>query len=158
MICYCCWQEIWVQSLGQEDPPGEGKGNQLQYSCLGNPMDRGAWEATVYGVTKNWTRLKTKQQQVNVGSHFMFARRWKWCTWPKNKTDFVWQTQKDHILTKWEAQCSSADRAPRGPPLSEMLFDSLLRFPMARNPKFTSWTSFSSSSSSPQSPCCSMVD
>ena len=108
-------QETRVWSLGQEDPPGEGKGNQLQYSCLGNPMDRGAWEVTVYGVTKNWTRLKTKQQQVNVGSHFMFARRWKWCTWPKNKTDFVWQTQKDHILTKWEAQCSSADRAPRGP-------------------------------------------
>ena len=32
---------------------GEGNGNPLQYSCLGNPMDRGAWWATVYGVTKN---------------------------------------------------------------------------------------------------------
>jgi len=32
--------------------PGEGNGNPLQYSCLGNPMDRGAWEATVHGVTK----------------------------------------------------------------------------------------------------------
>ena len=32
--------------------PGEGNGNQLQYSCLGNPMDRGAWLATVHGVTK----------------------------------------------------------------------------------------------------------
>ena len=30
-------------------PPGEGKGNPLQYSCLGNPMDRGAWQATVHG-------------------------------------------------------------------------------------------------------------
>ena len=29
--------------------PGEGKGNLLQYSCLGNPMDRGAWWATVHG-------------------------------------------------------------------------------------------------------------
>ena len=29
--------------LGQEDPPGEGHGNPLQYSCLENPMDRGAW-------------------------------------------------------------------------------------------------------------------
>ena len=32
--------------------PGEGNGNQLQYSCLGNPMDRGAWWATVHGVTE----------------------------------------------------------------------------------------------------------
>ena len=32
---------------------GEGNGNPLQYSCLGNPMDRGAWRATVHGVTKN---------------------------------------------------------------------------------------------------------
>ena len=34
---------------------GEGNGNPLQYSCLENPMDRGAWQATVYGVAKNWT-------------------------------------------------------------------------------------------------------
>ena len=32
--------------------PGEGNGNPLQYSCLGNPMDREAWQATVHGVTK----------------------------------------------------------------------------------------------------------
>ena len=31
--------------------PGEGNSNPLQYSCLGNPMDRGAWQATVHGVT-----------------------------------------------------------------------------------------------------------
>ena len=34
---------------------GEGNGNPLQYSCLGNPMDRGAWQATGCGVTKSWT-------------------------------------------------------------------------------------------------------
>ena len=49
--------ETWVQSLGQEDSPGEGNGNLLQYSCLENPMDRGAWWATVHGVTKSQTRL-----------------------------------------------------------------------------------------------------
>ena len=32
--------------------PGEGNGNPLQYSCLGNPMDRGAWQATVHGVAR----------------------------------------------------------------------------------------------------------
>ena len=35
--------------------PGEGNGNALQYSCLENPMDRGVWQATVPGVSKNWT-------------------------------------------------------------------------------------------------------
>ena len=50
-------QETQVQSLGQEDSPGEGNGNPLQYCCLDNPMDRGAWWATVQGVTKSRTRL-----------------------------------------------------------------------------------------------------
>ena len=36
---------------------GEGIGYPLQYSCLENPMDRGAWWATVHGVAKSWTRL-----------------------------------------------------------------------------------------------------
>jgi len=35
--------------------PGEGNGNPLQYSCLENPMHRGAWWATADGVTKSWT-------------------------------------------------------------------------------------------------------
>ena len=45
-------QETQVQSLGWEDP-GEGNGNPLQYSCLVNPMDRGAWWATVHRVTES---------------------------------------------------------------------------------------------------------
>ena len=40
---------------GSERSPGEGNGNLLQYSYLGNSMDRGAWWATVHGVTKSWT-------------------------------------------------------------------------------------------------------
>ena len=44
-------QETQVQSLGWEDP-GEGNGTPLQYSCLENPMDRGAWQATVHGVAR----------------------------------------------------------------------------------------------------------
>ena len=36
---------------------GEGNGNPFQYSCLENPMDRGAWQATVHGVTKSQTGL-----------------------------------------------------------------------------------------------------
>ena len=43
--------------LGSGRSPGEGNGNPLQYSCLENPMDGGAWWATVHGVAKSWTRL-----------------------------------------------------------------------------------------------------
>ena len=42
---------------GSGGSPGEGNGNPLQYSCLENLMDGGAWWATVHGVTKSWTRL-----------------------------------------------------------------------------------------------------
>ena len=38
--------------------PGEGHGNPLQYTCLENPMDRGAWWATVHGAAKSQTQLK----------------------------------------------------------------------------------------------------
>ena len=45
-------QETWVQSLSQEDHLQKEMANPLQYLCLGNPMDRGAWWVTVHGITK----------------------------------------------------------------------------------------------------------
>ena len=63
---------MWVRSLDQEDPLEkematlssilawrirEGNSAPLQYSCLENPMDRGAWYATVHGVSKSWAQL-----------------------------------------------------------------------------------------------------
>ena len=42
-----------IPGLGRS--PGEGNGNPLQYSCLENPMDREAWQATVHRVAKSWT-------------------------------------------------------------------------------------------------------
>ena len=50
-------QETRVQSLGLGRSPGEGNGKPLQYSCLVNPMEGGAWQATVHGVTKSRTQL-----------------------------------------------------------------------------------------------------
>ena len=50
-------QEKQVWSLGRGDSGGGGISNPLQYSCLGNPMDRETWWATVHGVAKSWTRL-----------------------------------------------------------------------------------------------------
>ena len=46
---------VSIPGLGRS--PGEGNGISLQYSCLGIPMDRGAWQATVHGVAKSHTRL-----------------------------------------------------------------------------------------------------
>ena len=51
--------------------PGEGNGNLLQYSCLENPVDRGAWWATVYGVTKSQTRLSDCTLTHNVSMQYI---------------------------------------------------------------------------------------
>ena len=50
-------QETWIRSLGSGRSPGERHGYTLQYSHLENSMDRGAWQATVHGVTKSQTLL-----------------------------------------------------------------------------------------------------
>ena len=57
-----------VPGLGRS--PGEGNDNPLQYSCLENPMDRGAWQATVHGVEKSWTQLNIWALGLN--------NRYKW--------------------------------------------------------------------------------
>ena len=61
---------------GSERSPGGGHGNPLQYSCLENPMDRGAWWATVRRVTKSQTWLKclSTHAQAQVPSHLEFSR------------------------------------------------------------------------------------
>ena len=54
---------VLIPGLGRS--PGEGNGNPLQYSCLDNSMDRGAWWAAVHGVAKSWRRLKRLSTQVH---------------------------------------------------------------------------------------------
>ena len=51
----------WIPGLGRS--PREGNGNPLQYCCLGNPIDWGAWWATIHGITRVGHDLVTKQQQ-----------------------------------------------------------------------------------------------
>ena len=58
------WLDPWIWKI-----PGEGNGNPFQYSCLGNPMDRGTWSAIGHGVTKSHKQLKrlsmhTKDQNI----------------------------------------------------------------------------------------------
>ena len=62
--------------------PEEGHGNPLQYSCLENPMDRGAWEATVHGITKSRIQRKWLSTHMctlhSIRSWFTFTWRYKW--------------------------------------------------------------------------------
>ena len=51
---------------GSGRSPGEGHGNTLQYSCLGNPMDRGAWKATVHGVARVGHDLVINHHHLNI--------------------------------------------------------------------------------------------
>ena len=53
---------------GSERSPREGNGNPLQYSCLGNPMDRGAWQLTVHGITKSQTRWAIEHACTEAGN------------------------------------------------------------------------------------------
>ena len=57
-------QETWLQVPGSGRSPGKGNGNPVQYSCLENPTDRGAWQATVHGVTRVRHDLATKPPPV----------------------------------------------------------------------------------------------
>ena len=52
--------------------PGEGNGNLLQYSCLENSMGRGAWWATVHGITKSWTRLSSWTTTNSVNAYMLY--------------------------------------------------------------------------------------
>ena len=58
---------------------GGGNGNPLQYSCLGNPMDRGAWRATVHGVTKSqtWVSVHACLSLDIIQRHSVFSKGWQ---------------------------------------------------------------------------------
>ena len=56
---------VYVGSIpGLGRSPREGSGNPLQCSCLGNPMNRGAWWATDHGATKSWTYLSNSTNSI----------------------------------------------------------------------------------------------
>ena len=51
--------------------PGGGHGNPFQYSCLENPMDKGAWQTTVHRIAKRWTRLSTHTHMLVIGLNML---------------------------------------------------------------------------------------
>ena len=100
-----------VRSLGQEDPLemgnySSGNGNLLQYSCLGDPMDRGAQLTTVHGVAKSWTQLS------------VWAQRKKQSTRGREKAGKGGMTSKLSIPGTWP--CSSEE--PGKEPVSMAFF------------------------------------
>ena len=63
--------EVSIPGSGRS--PGGGHGNLLQYSCLENPIDRGAWWAIVHRVTKSWTGLKQLSTHANKKQSMWFT-------------------------------------------------------------------------------------
>ena len=91
-ILFLLW--FWV-CLAQKRS-GEGSGTPLQYSCLGNLMDGGAWWAAIYGITQSWTRLKWLSRRE-------ISRRFGRQEW-SSKPYTVGKIQ--HIVVDWLAHLS----------------------------------------------------
>ena len=90
------WLLIWVRSP-LEGTSGEGNGNPLQYSCLENPRDRGAWWAAVCGVAQSRTRLKRLSSCSSRGNWAFSGSKHSHSTNKNNeeqlhtaKTSFIW--------------------------------------------------------------------
>ena len=69
---------------GSGRSPGEGNGNPLQYSCLGNPMDRGDWWATVHGVKEELDmtqRLNSNNNKSNILGKVFSTDKCRWNNW-----------------------------------------------------------------------------
>ena len=65
---------------GSGRSPGEGHGYPLQYSCLENPMYRGAWQAAVHSVAQSWTQLKWLSSSSNKSIGQNVIKHWKQCS------------------------------------------------------------------------------
>ena len=66
---------MWVRPLTQEDPLAEGNVNPLQYSCLENLMDRGAWQAAFHGISRIELVFMTEQQLKTLQLSFLGLKK-----------------------------------------------------------------------------------
>ena len=80
--------------------PGEGNGNPLQYSCLENSMDRGAWWATVHGVTKSQTQLSDWAQPHMLN----YFKKGKNTTETHRKMILICAMCEENAVTNWICQ------------------------------------------------------
>ena len=97
--------------LGSGRSPVEGNDNPLQYSCLENPMDRGAWQATVYRVAKSRTRLSdlTYLLICNINTTLIWSMRYI----SQNKHLIIHKALSEMRLPSWlsskESDCQAGD-------------------------------------------------
>ena len=91
---------------GPERSPGGGHGNPLQYSCLENPMDRGAWWATVHSVEKSWIWLKRWGTHARMDSLVGVPGLSSWGTWVQK----LWSTWDPSSLIRDRAHVPGAAR------------------------------------------------
>ena len=91
---------MWVKSLGQEDSPGEGNGNPLQYSFLDNPMDKGAWQTTVHWVAESEMTEWLNNRQAE-GSRWVMtlitSLRLLFCLWSSDTSLTYMQTHQVQV-------------------------------------------------------------
>ena len=83
--------------------PGGGHSNQLQYSCLENPMDRGAWQVTVHRVPKSWTRLN--RLSTHAGSVFLSLRNILWTNFLIYKMEVIIILHRIVLRIKCDNSC-----------------------------------------------------
>ena len=119
-VCQCKRLAMQVGKI-----PGEGNGNPPQYSCLENPMDRGAWQATVRGVAKSQTQLKwlSTHACLQRGDRVTDPGGWalaQYDWWPYKKGKYRYTEPRDacaqrNNCVKRKGSCLRAeDRARRG--------------------------------------------
>ena len=103
-----------IPELGQS--PGEGNVSPLQYSCLENPMDRGAWRATVHGVAKKSVTSELLTVQAFICLYWLIIRHgketWTCVIWLSDQGEFLERNsdlvfQSSIILEDWEIESFS---------------------------------------------------
>ena len=112
----CQTQEMQVRSLSWEDPPGEGNGNLIQCSCLGNPMDGGGWWIIVHGVTES---NRTEQWSIHCSS-FASPGNQTCCSWlcwtmtlQRPRDPRTWSQQSLGTGTAWAPWTMPKNNSPR---------------------------------------------
>ena len=89
-----------IPGLGRS--PGEGNSNPLQYSCLENPMDRGAWGAPVHRVAKSWTWLKWLFMHAHTTEDWYPLSRSRWCCGEAPWARTLWRRERAET---WRELC-----------------------------------------------------
>ena len=115
--------------------PGEGNGNTLQNSCLGNPMDREAWRAIVHGVVKSWTQLSDETTK-SIALAKNFIQIFPWDIMEKPKWSFGQPSHRSRQLDSYQSPGSLCLEGP------QMVTGYIRRIPCLLFPQGCVWDIF----------------